>query len=83
MNLKVPWFRPAAWGVVVGSIATMFVGFTWSNDSTSRKRSSHVRGEVRYSELAATQFAPSLAGVGSLVGGVSHGHKVAMRGIER
>ena len=29
MNLQIPWFRPAAWGVVVGSIATMFVGFTW------------------------------------------------------
>jgi hypothetical protein len=29
MNLQVPWFRPAAWGVVLGAIATMFVGFTW------------------------------------------------------
>jgi len=29
MNLQVPWLKPAAWGVVVGSIATMFVGFTW------------------------------------------------------
>ncbi len=29
MNLQVPWFRPAAWGVVVGSIFTMIVGFTW------------------------------------------------------
>ncbi len=29
MNLQVPWFKPAAWGLVVGSIATMFVGFTW------------------------------------------------------
>jgi hypothetical protein len=29
MNLQVPWFKPAAWGVVLGSIATMFLGFTW------------------------------------------------------
>jgi hypothetical protein len=29
MNLHVPWLKPAAWGVVVGAIATMFVGFTW------------------------------------------------------
>ena len=29
MKLQAPWFRPAAWGAVLGSIATMFVGFTW------------------------------------------------------
>jgi hypothetical protein len=29
MNLHVPWLKPAAWGVVDGAIATMFVGFTW------------------------------------------------------
>ena len=29
MKLQVPWFRPAAWGAVIGSIATMFVGFAW------------------------------------------------------
>ena len=29
MNLQVPWFKPAAWGVVVGAIATMIVGFSW------------------------------------------------------
>jgi hypothetical protein len=27
--LQVPWFRPAAWGVVVGAIGTMIVGFSW------------------------------------------------------
>lgn len=29
MKLQVPWLKPAVWGVIVGSIATMFVGFTW------------------------------------------------------
>jgi Na+/proline symporter len=29
MKLQAPWFRPAAWGAVLGSIATMFVGFAW------------------------------------------------------
>ncbi len=29
MQLQVPWFKPAAWGVVVGAIGTMIVGFTW------------------------------------------------------
>lgn len=29
MNLHIPWFKPAAWGVIVGSIATMVVGFAW------------------------------------------------------
>ena len=29
MNRQVPWFKPAAWGVIVGSIATMIVGFAW------------------------------------------------------
>jgi hypothetical protein len=29
MQLHKPWFKPAAWGVVVGAVATMFVGFSW------------------------------------------------------
>jgi hypothetical protein len=29
MKLQVPWLKPAAWGVVVGSIVTMIGGFTW------------------------------------------------------
>jgi hypothetical protein len=29
MTLQVPWFKPAAWGAVVGSIVTMVVGFSW------------------------------------------------------
>jgi hypothetical protein len=29
MKLQLPWFKPAAWGVVLGSVATMIVGFTW------------------------------------------------------
>jgi hypothetical protein len=29
MQLHAPWFKPAAWGVVVGVVATMFVGFSW------------------------------------------------------
>jgi hypothetical protein len=27
--LRAPWFKPAAWGVVVGAVGTMFVGFSW------------------------------------------------------
>ena len=29
MKLNVPWFKPAAWGVILGAVATMFLGFTW------------------------------------------------------
>lgn len=29
MQLQVPWLKPAAWGVVVGALVTMFVGFSW------------------------------------------------------
>ena len=29
MQLQAPWLKPAAWGVVVGAVATMIVGFSW------------------------------------------------------
>jgi hypothetical protein len=29
MKLQVPWLKPAAWGVVIGAVGTMIVGFTW------------------------------------------------------
>ena len=29
MQLHVPWFKPAAWGVVVGAIGSMIIGFSW------------------------------------------------------
>jgi len=29
MQLQMPWFKPAAWGVVIGAIATMIIGFSW------------------------------------------------------
>jgi Na+/proline symporter len=29
MKLQVPWFKPAAWGAIVGAVATMIVGFSW------------------------------------------------------
>ena len=29
MKLQVPWFKPAAWGVVAGAVGTMIVGFSW------------------------------------------------------
>jgi hypothetical protein len=29
MKLQVPWFKPAAWGVVVGAVGSMIVGFSW------------------------------------------------------
>jgi hypothetical protein len=29
MKLQAPWFKPAAWGVVVGAVASMIIGFSW------------------------------------------------------
>jgi hypothetical protein len=29
MQLTAPWIKPAAWGAVLGSVATMIVGFGW------------------------------------------------------
>jgi hypothetical protein len=29
MALNVPWLKPAAWGVVVGAVASMIIGFSW------------------------------------------------------
>src|SRR5437870_2656793 len=29
MQLRVPWFKPAAWGVVIGAIGIMIIGFSW------------------------------------------------------
>jgi len=29
MQLRVPGFKPAAWGVIVGAVGTMIVGFSW------------------------------------------------------
>jgi hypothetical protein len=29
MAMQVPWLKPAAWGVIIGSVATMILGFSW------------------------------------------------------
>jgi hypothetical protein len=29
MQLQVPWLKQAVWGVIVGSVGTMIVGFSW------------------------------------------------------
>ena len=29
MKVQAPWFKPAAWGEVVGAIGTMIIGFSW------------------------------------------------------
>ena len=29
MQLKMPWLKPTAWGVVIGAVGTMIVGFSW------------------------------------------------------
>lgn len=29
MQLQVPWFKPAAWGVVIGAVGSMIIGFSW------------------------------------------------------
>ena len=29
MQIQLPWLKPAVWGVIVGSVGTMIVGFSW------------------------------------------------------
>ena len=29
MEQRMPWLKPAVWGAIVGSVATMIVGFSW------------------------------------------------------
>ena len=29
MQLQAPWLKPGVWGVVVGSVGTMIIGFSW------------------------------------------------------
>ena len=29
MQLQAPWLKPAVWGAIIGSVATMIVGFSW------------------------------------------------------
>ena len=29
MQRHAPWLKPAAWGVIVGAVATMIIGFSW------------------------------------------------------
>jgi hypothetical protein len=29
MQLQAPWLKPAAWGVVLGAVGTMIIGFSW------------------------------------------------------
>lgn len=29
MAIQVPWLKSAAWGVIIGSVATMIIGFSW------------------------------------------------------
>jgi hypothetical protein len=29
MRLQAPWLKPAVWGIIVGAIGTMIVGFSW------------------------------------------------------
>lgn len=29
MPVQAPWLKPAVWGVVVGAVGTMIVGFSW------------------------------------------------------
>ena len=34
MQRQVTWLKPAIWGVVLGSVATMIVGFSWGGWTT-------------------------------------------------
>jgi hypothetical protein len=36
MTLQAPWIKPAVWGVVVGAVATMIIGFSWGGWVTGR-----------------------------------------------
>jgi len=29
MQMQLPWFKPAAWGVVIGAVGMMIIGFSW------------------------------------------------------
>jgi hypothetical protein len=29
MSTKLPWLKPAAWGVIAGAVGTMIIGFSW------------------------------------------------------
>jgi hypothetical protein len=29
MQLQVPWLKQAVWGVIIGSVGTMIIGFSW------------------------------------------------------
>jgi hypothetical protein len=29
MSTKLPWLKPAVWGVVVGAVGMMIIGFSW------------------------------------------------------
>jgi hypothetical protein len=35
MQVQRPWMKPGVWGVVIGSILTMIVGFSWGGWTTS------------------------------------------------
>ena len=40
MQLQVPWLKPAAWGLVIGAVGTMIVGFSglgWTLGSTAER----------------------------------------------
>jgi hypothetical protein len=29
MRMQIPWLKPATWGVIVGAVGTMIIGFSW------------------------------------------------------
>jgi hypothetical protein len=35
MQVQRPWMKPGVWGIVIGSILTMIVGFNWGGWTTS------------------------------------------------
>ena len=38
MQWQAPWFKPAAWGVVVGAVGSLFIGFSWLGWTRSGRR---------------------------------------------
>lgn len=51
MQAQRAWLKPGGWGVVIGSILTMIVGFSWGGWTTS---STALQGAMRQADTAVT-----------------------------
>ena len=51
MQVQRAWLKPGVWGVVIGSILTMIVGFSWGGWTTS---STALQGAMKQADTAVT-----------------------------